>query len=212
MTTLKNLGEIGNKMKDACVRRQAEDGHTTPLMSGENLSEALIGPGQEHNIDPRVISDFFAGLEQLCSAIIEDDMFGYYTGPDSDKQPRETTDAHILIGRMIWAFGKQLEYHEKNLMENTRRMKIAAERASCGEIDMQRLAHLERFGDVSEKSIDFWEYLIDELKASHQTVTGRPYRHGSKNAPVNQEAAKSLVASINEIVARRESRKTSRAS
>ena len=121
-------------------------------------------------------------------------------------------DAHILIGRMVWSFEKQLEYHERTLLENTRRMKVGAERAACGEIDMQKLAQLERYGDVAEKSCDFWEHLIQDLKACHQNVAGRPYRHGKKNAPVDKAAAKSLVDSINDIVARRESRRTSAAS
>ena len=139
-------------------------------------------------------------------------MFGYYTSADGEMTPRDTTDAHILIGRMVWSFEKQLEYHEKNLMENTRRMKTAAERAACGEIDMNKLAQLERFGDVAEKACDFWEHLIGDLKASHQNVAGRPYRDGRKNAAVDKEAAKALVNSINDIVARREGRKASKAS
>lgn len=214
MTNFKDLGDLGDRMKAAMVRQTNETGETKPMMSGAHLKEALLGDAadRQHEIDPRIISDFFVGLEELCSAIIEDNMFGYYPSKDGDMVPRETTDAHILIGRMVWSFEKQLEYHERTLLENTRRMKVCAERAACGEIDMQKLAQLERYGDVAEKSCDFWEHLIQDLKACHQNVAGRPYRHGKKNAPVDKAAAKSLVQSINEIVQRRESRRTSAAS
>lgn len=169
-----------------------------------DLRGALLGDDahKKHGIDKRILSDFFTGLEDLCSAILEDEQMGYITRDNGDVEPRETCDAHILLSRMVWAFEKQREYHLNNLSRNTGFMKNIRGRAEDGqEIDMSKLASLVRYRDTCEASIEFWDDMIADLKSSHLTVTGKPYRpYGKAGAKIEAEAAKKLVASINDIL------------
>ena len=178
-----------------------------------DLRGALLGDdaGKKHGIDARILSDFFTGLEDLCSAIIEDEQMGFITKDDGDIQPRETTDAHILLSRMVWAFEKQREYHLNNLSRNTGYMKQTRSKAETGqEIDMTRLAGLVRYRDTCEASIEFWDDMVADIKSSYQTVTGTGYKpYGKAGAKVEAEAAKKLVASIDAILGEEKAAKAS---
>lgn len=202
--SLNKFGAFGEKMKAAMgAKKGDENAPAEPVFSGENIRAALLGDARhdEHDIDPRIINDWLNATQELGAALIESETFGYIEKDDGTKEVRETSDGHILLSRLVWAMGTQVEYHQRNLERNSKLIQDVRDRAAGGlEIDMNRLAGYLRFRGVTEASLAFWGALQDDLKALYGQVTGSPYRDKKSSMPLASEAAKAMVEGLDEIL------------
>ncbi len=170
-----------------------------------DLRGALLGEdftNSKHDIDPRIISDFFSSLEDLCSALVESETFGYMTTYDGDVQPREFGDAHMLLGKIIWSLDKQAQYYAGKFSTGTEELKQIRDRAQNGqEIDLNKLANKTRWWKFCEAAQEFWDDMTSDAKASYVNVTGKPYKpYRAQGKSLGQKAGQEMVAALNEML------------